>query len=82
MAGIPSTGHVTRFDAKAAALPGAIGGLAGGMAMAMARPPMIVATSRDGFWAPVRGITSLVFGDEYYGGGFDFSRWRWEPLGT
>ena len=70
MASIQSTGHVTRFDAKAAILPGAIGGLAGGMAMAMFS--MITATSRDGFWAPVRGITSVVFGDEHYGGGFDF----------
>jgi|SRR3990172_5534758 hypothetical protein len=49
---------------------GAIGGLIGGMAMAMFS--MFVAISEDGFWAPVRGITSVVFGDEHYGGGFDF----------
>jgi len=51
-------------------VPGAVGGLLGGMAMAMFS--MLVAISRDGFWAPVRGITSVVFGDEHYGGGFDF----------
>lgn len=48
---------------------GAVGGLLGGMAMAMFS--MLVAISRDGFWSPVRGITSVVFGDEHYGGGFD-----------
>lgn len=70
MTSIQSTGHLSRVDAKAMLLPGAIGGLIGGMAMAMFS--MVVATSRDGFWAPVRGITSVVFGDEHYGGGFDF----------
>jgi hypothetical protein len=49
---------------------GAFGGLIGGMAMAMFS--MLVAISEDGFWAPVRGITSVVFGDEHYGGGFEF----------
>lgn len=49
---------------------GAIGGLIGGMAMAMFS--MFVAISEDGFWAPVRGITSVVFGDEHYGGSFEF----------
>lgn len=49
---------------------GAIGGLIGGMAMAMWS--MVVAISEDGFWAPVRGITSIVFGDEHYGGSFEF----------
>jgi len=49
---------------------GGIGGLAGGMAMAMFS--MFVAISRDGFWAPVRGITSVVFGDQHYGGDFAF----------
>ena len=70
MTSIQSTGHEGRFDTKAALLPGAVGGLAGGMAMAMFA--MVVAISRDGFWAPVRGITSVVFGDSHYGGGFDF----------
>ncbi len=49
---------------------GVIGGLIGGMAMAMFS--MVVAISQDGFWAPVRGITSAVFGDQHYGGSFDF----------
>lgn len=49
---------------------GALGGLAGGMMLAMFA--MVVATGEDGFWAPVRGITSVVFGDEHYGGGFAF----------
>lgn len=49
---------------------GAVGGLIGGMTMAMFS--MFVAISEDGFWAPVRGITSVVFGDEHYGGGFAF----------
>jgi len=49
---------------------GAFGGLIGGVAMAMFS--MFVAISEDGFWAPVRGITSVVFGDEHYGGGFAF----------
>jgi hypothetical protein len=40
--------------------------------MAMAMFSMFVAISRDGFWSPVRGITSVVFGDKHYGGGFDF----------
>jgi hypothetical protein len=40
--------------------------------MAMAMFSMLVAIGEDGFWAPVRGITSVVFGDEHYGGGFDF----------
>lgn len=70
MTSIQSTTHVARFDAKSAVLPGAIGGLLGGMALAMFS--MIVATSRDGFWSPVRGITSVAFGDSHYGGGFDF----------
>lgn len=48
---------------------GAIGGLIGGMGMAMLS--MVVAISEDGFWAPVRGITSVVFGDKHYGGGFE-----------
>jgi len=38
----------------------------------MAMFSMFVAISEDGFWAPVRGITSVVFGDEHYGGGFAF----------
>jgi hypothetical protein len=50
--------------------PGAIGGVIGGMAMAMFS--MLVAISEDGFWAPVRGIASVGFGDEHYGGGFEF----------
>lgn len=70
MTSIQSTGHVGHFDTRAALLPGAVGGLIGGMALAMFS--MVVATSRDGFWAPVRGITSVVFGDKHYGGGFEF----------
>lgn len=70
MTSIQSTTHTASFDAKAALLPGAVGGLAGGMAMAMFS--MLAAISRDGFWAPVRGITSVVFGDSHYGGDFDF----------
>ena len=38
----------------------------------MAMFSMFAAISRDGFWAPVRGITSVVSGDEHYGGGFEF----------
>ncbi|MGD9934587.1 MAG: DUF6789 family protein [Dehalococcoidia bacterium] len=49
---------------------GAAGGLAGGMMLAMFA--MLVAIGEDGFWSPVRGITSVVFGDEHYGGGFEF----------
>jgi len=48
---------------------GAVGGLIGGMAMAMFA--MLLAIGRDGFWSPVRGIASVVFGDSHYGGGFD-----------
>lgn len=70
MTTLTSTPHATPFQASRTVIAGAAGGLAGGMAMAMFA--MFAAISRDGFWAPVRGITSVVFGDEHYGGGFDF----------
>ncbi|MGE0600600.1 MAG: hypothetical protein AB7J35_05475 [Dehalococcoidia bacterium] len=70
MTTLTSHTHAQQWPASRLAVPGAIGGLLGGMAMAMFS--MLVAISRDGFWAPVRGITSVVFGDEHYGGGFDF----------
>lgn len=38
----------------------------------MAMLSMLFAISRDGFWAPVRGITSVVFGDQHFGGDFSF----------
>ena len=56
--------HVTSHSI----LIGAIAGLAGGMAMAMMS--MLIGIADEGFWAPVRGITSVVFGDEHYGGSF------------
>lgn len=59
---------------------GAIGGLIGGMGMAMFS--MVVAISEDGFWAPVRGITSVVFGDEHYGGALTSGRWPSGPWAT
>lgn len=70
MTTLTSHTHAQQWPAARLAVPGAVGGLIGGMAMAMFS--MLVAISRDGFWAPVRGITSVVFGDEHYGGGFDF----------
>ncbi len=63
----PQTSHVAL---PSSLIRGAIGGLIGGMAMAIFS--MVVAISQDGFWSPVRGITSVVFGDEHYGGGFAF----------
>ena len=60
-ANVPMSASLTR---------GAIGGLIGGMAMAMFS--MVVAISEDGFWAPGRGISSVVFGDKHYGGDFAF----------
>lgn len=70
MTSYTSTTQTTPFRVNRAVLAGGAGGLLGGMAMAMFS--MFVAITRDGFWAPVRGITSVVFGDKYYGGGFDF----------
>ena len=70
MTTITTSSHVAHLPASRLLVPGAMGGMAGGMAMAMFS--MLVAIGRDGFWAPVRGITSVVFGDEHYGGGFDF----------
>lgn len=70
MTTLTSHTHSQPWPATRLVVPGAVGGLIGGMAMAMFS--MFVAISRDGFWAPVRGITSVVFGDEHYGGGFDF----------
>lgn len=70
MTTLTSHTHAQQWPATRLVVPGAVGGLIGGMAMAMFS--MLVAISRDGFWAPVRGITSVVFGDEHYGGGFDF----------
>ncbi len=70
MTTLTSTTHSQPLVTHRSLAAGAIGGLAGGMAMAMFS--MFVAISRDGFWSPVRGITSVVFGDEHYGGGFDF----------
>ena len=67
MNAIASTGTAT-LPLSRSLVRGAIGGLIGGMAMAMFS--MVVAISRDGFWAPVRGITSVVFGDQHYGGSF------------
>lgn len=64
------THQAARIPLSASLTRGAIGGLIGGMAMAMFS--MFVAISEDGFWAPVRGITSVVFGDKYYGGDFAF----------
>ncbi len=70
MTTLTSHSHAGPFPATRLLVPGAVGGLLGGMAMAMFS--MLVAISRDGFWSPVRGITSVVFGDQHYGGGFDF----------
>lgn len=70
MTTLTSHTHAQPWPATRLLVPGAVGGLLGGMAMAMFS--MLVAISRDGFWSPVRGITSVVFGDEHYGGGFDF----------
>lgn len=54
---------------KRQVVAGAVGGLMGGMVMAIFA--MLLAISRDGVWSPVRGITSVVFGDSHYGGSFD-----------
>ena len=70
MTTLASPSHAEHSAVGKLVVPGAAGGLLGGMAMAMFS--MLVAISRDGFWAPVRGITSVVFDDEHYGGGFDF----------
>ena len=49
----------------------AVGGLIGGMALAMFAM-VVAAAGGTGFWAPVRGITSVIFGDSHYGGSFAF----------
>lgn len=65
-----SSSHAGQTAMSRTLLLGGVAGLIGGMAMAMTS--MLVAVSEDGFWAPVRGITSVVFGDSHYGGGFAF----------
>lgn len=65
-----SSSHAGEAAMSRSLLIGGVAGLIGGMAMAMTS--MLVAISEDGFWAPVRGITSVVFGDSHYGGGFAF----------
>jgi hypothetical protein len=70
MATQASTFNPTHPALTRALLSGAAGGLIGGMMMAMFS--MLIAIGEDGFWAPVRGITSVVFGDEHYSGDFAF----------
>jgi hypothetical protein len=70
MSAVRSMSYTAGTDLKRLLVLGVVGGAAGGMAMAMVA--MLIATGYDGFWSPVRGITSVVFGDEHYGGGFSF----------
>jgi len=48
----------------------ATAGLAAGMVMAM-WSMIVAAVAGQGFWAPVRAITAMLFGKEHAGGGWD-----------
>lgn len=70
MSSISSSVRSDAIDFKRLIFLGAVGGAVGGMVMAMMA--MLIAIGYDGFWTPVRGITSVAFGDQHYGSGFAF----------